>query len=576
MKKIYLMGLSAMFALAVTAQTTIRIKTPLVRNKTNQETNTNAKVAGVNGINQVNGNLICNTFYTSSSTMNLVFKFTQTGNNDEWIDMFSLTFPTGMTPISSPNATFPTADNSGGAEPLNPVAGQVISWGADINDGWGGIVTTTVGVTFTVNVTIGAISGNQIVNFLASGDTYTTAGNPTPGDLAGTAFIYQTGGTVVDITTNVVGVLTSPTTQAGLTNCSLTSHTIAAQIKNLGTNSETNIPVNYMVNGNPSIVGTFPGPLAAGDSALVIFPVTFDFSAQNIYSVKAWSAMAGDMDLTNDTAAFDMANSVPVALTTTNYTNGFENAYDQSSVYYDWVGLGLPFSYLTSNSHSGTRALYLTVNMTTIGAPAGTYESFINLPCMDVTSSEIYKITFWKKAITSGTMVVNGQTGVFTGLAQDAASMTTVVKPYSALTPVPNSTVATTWTKDSVNYIATANETRYFAIGGKGTLATTADQINVRIDDITITKLGTVGIKTNSSIDAISIFPNPTSGILNVTSVEVTSSIEVFNVIGEKVYSSNLVKGNNVVDLSSLSNGAYFVKMNSNNQIITKKVVLSK
>ncbi|MBK6985705.1 MAG: T9SS type A sorting domain-containing protein [Bacteroidetes bacterium] len=48
------------------------------------------------------------------------------------------------------------------------------------------------------------------------------------------------------------------------------------------------------------------------------------------------------------------------------------------------------------------------------------------------------------------------------------------------------------------------------------------------------------------------------------------------NVIGEKVYTNTLVKGNNVVDLSGLANGAYFVKLNSNGSITTKKVVLSK
>lgn len=48
--------------------------------------------------------------------MNLVFKFTQTGNTIEWIDMFTLTFPTGITPNSSPNTTFPSSNIGGGAE----------------------------------------------------------------------------------------------------------------------------------------------------------------------------------------------------------------------------------------------------------------------------------------------------------------------------------------------------------------------------------------------------------------------------------------------------------------------------
>jgi hypothetical protein len=66
------------------------------------------------------------------------------------------------------------------------------------------------------------------------------------------------------------------------------------------------------------------------------------------------------------------------------------------------------------------------------------------------------------------------------------------------------------------------------------------------------------------------------TGLLNINAVEVNSSVDVYNVIGEKVYTNSLVKGNNSVDLSGLSNGAYFVKLNSNGAITTKKVVLSK
>ncbi|MBI3519427.1 MAG: T9SS type A sorting domain-containing protein [Bacteroidetes bacterium] len=83
------------------------------------------------------------------------------------------------------------------------------------------------------------------------------------------------------------------------------------------------------------------------------------------------------------------------------------------------------------------------------------------------------------------------------------------------------------------------------------------------------------GIKSLSA-SVISLYPNPTTGVLNVNATEANSSLEVYNIIGSKVFSSALVKGNNSIDLSGLSNGSYFVKMNSNNQVITKKVVISK
>ena len=72
--------------------------------------------------------------------------------------------------------------------------------------------------------------------------------------------------------------------------------------------------------------------------------------------------------------------------------------------------------------------------------------------------------------------------------------------------------------------------------------------------------------------DAIDVFPNPTTGILNINVTDANSSIELFDVIGNRVYVNTLIKGNNIVDLSSLPNGSYFLKVNSK----IAKVILSK
>ena len=556
-----------MFALAVNAQSTIRIKNPLARNN-NESNQSNAKQGGGNNsVAQVNGNLVCNTFYTPGTTMDLEFTFFQTGDNTEWIDMFTLTFPAGITPNSSPDATFPTLSAAGGAEPVNPVSGQSISWGADIDDGYGGIVGDASGLTFTVNVTItGTLSATQVATFLASGDTYTTVGNPTPGNLSGSTNIYQVGTPIVDVTANVVGVLTSATTQALAQNCSLGTHTVACQIKNLGANSASNIPVNYSVNGtNATTPFIYAGPLAAGDSDLVIFPITYNFSAQVTYYVAAFTALSGDMFTSNDMNSSQITNSLPFALTSTTYSNGVESEYEYGSVNRTWPGSGLPFDFDLTTVHSGLVSFDWTIP---VGAPAATYTAVNIYPCVDVVNGETYKISFWKKTATGSV----GQTAITTGTANSIAGTATVLKTFTASIVTPGAA----WAKDSVSYVATTTGTRYFSIRGRGTV-TASVGANVTIDDVLIEKVTSgVGIKSISANNSISIFPNPTSGLLNINAVEVNSSVDVYNVIGEKVYSNTLVKGNNVVDLSGLANGAYFVKLNSNGSITTKKVVLTK
>lgn len=561
MKKIYLLGLTAMFAFTANAQDAIRIKTASTPKKF-PTTSANAKEGAPISVQQVNGSLICNTQYTAATTMNLVFKFTQTGNTIEWIDMFTLTFPTGITPNSSPNTTFPSSNIGGGAEALNPVSGQSISWGVNNDDGWGGITTTAAGVTFTVNVTVApGVTGTQAATFLASGDTYTLAGNPAPADLNGTVNIYDAP------FSNMFAKLVQPNGGgfAALNNCGMTTSTVVARYINQGTATESNIPLNYSINGVAGTAGTYPGPLVPGDS-ITIGLGTYNFSANDAYSMKAWASVVGDIDLDNDTAYLDISNSNSVPLTSATYSNGCESVYEYASVNRLWSGTGLAFDFSTADVHSGILSYEM-------GIPAGlataTYTSINVFPCVDVVNGETYRISFWKKA-TSGT---NPQTAITTGTAQTTAGTATIIKTYTA-SPI---VVGAAWVKDSVDYTATASGTRYFSIRAKGG-ANTTTALTIFMDDIMIEKVvsGTVGVKTISANDAISIFPNPTSGLLNINAVEVNSSVEVFNVIGEKVYTNSLVKGNNSVDLSGLSNGAYFVKLNSNGTITTKKVVLSK
>lgn len=78
----------------------------------------------------------------------------------------------------------------------------------------------------------------------------------------------------------------------------------------------------------------------------------------------------------------------------------------------------------------------------------------------------------------------------------------------------------------------------------------------------------------NSSVVA---YPNPTSGVitLNITDNEQGTKVNIYNVAGSLVstttYNGKVV--NEKIDLSSFDNGIYMMIINSNNNVITKKVV---
>jgi hypothetical protein len=60
---------------------------------------------------------------------------------------------------------------------------------------------------------------------------------------------------------------------------------------------------------------------------------------------------------------------------------------------------------------------------------------------------------------------------------------------------------------------------------------------------------------------------------LNLSYNQEISNVEVFNLLGQKV-SSNVINANAAqIDMSNLSKGAYMVKVSSNNQLKTIKVI---
>ncbi len=532
------------------------VKNPSFRTKSEvKKTNGTAK--------QVAGSLVCNTQYVAGSTMDLSFTLTLTNTDAEFCDIFSITFPAGITPNTSANNTnpfvTPAIDPAATTTQLNAISGQTVSWGTDDDaNQWGGIDNSAH--TFTVNVTIApGTTGNKVATFIADGDTY----GATPGDLNGTATIYPAGTTTYD----VKGYLVFTANMNAINNCGMGADTIVGAFINSSNAAISNVPVKYSINGGTPVASTIAGPVAVGDTAYVLFGTQENFSAQGIYNLKAWADYVGDINQANDTTSLDIVNSLPINFATTEYSNGIESDYEYASIKSDWNGPGVGFGYSTGTKHSGARALFYTVS-TTIGAPAGTYETFAILPCTDVVVGRTYRISYWRKS--NDTPVANGQTGVFVGTTQEATAMTTVVKAYSTITPNPQ---ASAWEQDSVDYVATATGTVYFAIGAKGTVAT-GNQINVRLDDINIKRLSAAGIDENSIF--ASVYPNPANDVLNFDINGNATSVSIIGLDG-KVYSTTSFNGNSTsVNVASLASGIYVYEIVAENGSVTRSTFVKK
>ncbi len=73
------------------------------------------------------------------------------------------------------------------------------------------------------------------------------------------------------------------------------------------------------------------------------------------------------------------------------------------------------------------------------------------------------------------------------------------------------------------------------------------------------------------------IYPNPTNGIFNLLfngDKEQVYSIEIYNILGKKVYYSGCYKS--AIDLSDKQSGVYFIHFNLHTKIIIKKIIVEK
>ncbi len=83
------------------------------------------------------------------------------------------------------------------------------------------------------------------------------------------------------------------------------------------------------------------------------------------------------------------------------------------------------------------------------------------------------------------------------------------------------------------------------------------------------------GVEDNAA-DVVNVYPNPTSGKFYISGVTGTSKVKVYSLKGSVVYENDKFN-NDVIDLSNVENGVYFVSVtDANNKTLTKKISIMK
>ena len=81
---------------------------------------------------------------------------------------------------------------------------------------------------------------------------------------------------------------------------------------------------------------------------------------------------------------------------------------------------------------------------------------------------------------------------------------------------------------------------------------------------------GFVGISSIEAQVDVSVFPNPTNGIVNIQNrSDHSMQFTLFNVLGEEILSETIGVGTNSIDLSSLASNIYYYRLSSEKQLLS-------
>lgn len=194
-----------------------------------------------------------------------------------------------------------------------------------------------------------------------------------------------------------------------------------------------------------------------------------------------------------------------------------------------------------------------------MASEAPTYENDDWIISPQITLGMNSSLTFWAKSYTDEWGLEKYNVLVST-TDMDPASFTAISAPPYMEAPLD-------WTEMYYDLSAYDGQTVYVAIQ-----CVTTDAFIFMVDDISIDF--TVGTPEMTEEVNISVYPNPATDHLNIISGVEMNQVEIFNQLGQQVF-SQVVKNNNFnLSTSGFNKGVYYIRITTAQGIATEKVMV--
>jgi len=181
-------------------------------------------------------------------------------------------------------------------------------------------------------------------------------------------------------------------------------------------------------------------------------------------------------------------------------------------------------------------------------------------PYVSTTGSKVYIAVVEK--MTTGNVATNGETEFHYVMMK--------MLPDANGTPID----FTSGTNISLSYSHDMSDTNVEEMYDLMVVAFIQNDNNKEVYQAAKAELDPEGIN-ESFFNDIHIYPNPSTGIVNLKNVAGMSVI-IYNLLGEKIYSNNELPSTKKVDLSAFPNGIYMMKLMKGDKFGYKKLIINK
>lgn len=347
------------------------------------------------------------------------------------------------------------------------------------------------------------------------------------------------------------------------------TESLTIELTNNGLIDIDTIPLGYRINNGSVVIDTLFSNLIPGATINHTFQQTFDMSSSGVYDIDAFADLSGDGVASNDSIlgySISTTNRASVFPDTTDFDNfdavsgnvvldGWMN--DETDYWFAETGsTGSSNTGPTADNTSGTgNYVYMEAN----GFPIGKTEATIISKCFDILNLNKPEATVYYNMYGADMGELHFDIYINGFLIKD-------------ISPSIAGDQGTAWKMKTIDLSLFKGDIR---LAFRGTVGV-GFRSDIAIDDLRVYDKQPVGVTGIQSSDDLSwsLYPNPVNQILSIEAGKyLGAELIIHDAIGKQILVQRISNETSKIDVSSLKNGIYFISINSENGIESKKFI---